>query len=572
MVKILGSIIRLNTTNYEEFYYSNNDINDFARVFQMGRRQVFFYDDFLGRTALEEGEKNFDARIVAFIRACQREKDKLFILTTREYILQKGVAHYSRFKEGKGIEMSKCIVDISKYSRFIRAQILCNHLAANEIPQKYINEIIKDKNYLKIINHPHFNPRIIETFISNGTHERCKPEEYFKIILGYFDHPDSVWLDAFGRLSIIEQEALLVLNTMGTPVLLDDWKEAYAYFFEKVHKETNYFDDTDWDTAVIVLQDNFVKVEKYDHRILVDFHNPGIIDVLTRYIGSSEKKRRLLLEHSVFVEQIFKGFLEVIRNNECVDNKVVLSTEMKDLFFGAFERIWGKYRSCRILHNLGMPFHRLKTTKVKALLELSKYDEILNMDSSYIEQKVTQQIMTDFDEPYPFSLIDFRNKLNLLNIINVSKTSLNMEDLFNAYKKSLYIGTDCLLFAKLIEKVLPEHVGYIKSEEFCTITAKCLNQELQHRNSIDLKELNSTAHELCQYLPKLKNESIVAEICERYKNEVEMQNKMQNLLNTQMEILIGNFPKDKEYFSYFINPNSESRVIDNLFAAIKERD
>ena len=245
-------------TNYDEFYYTNSSIDDLAKVMQPGKRQVFFYDDFLGQISLEEGEKNFDSRIVKFIHACQRENDKLFILATREYILQQGLSRYSRFKEGKGIEMSKCIVDMGKYTRFVRAQILYNHLVASDIPQDYIRAILTDKNYLKIIDHPHFSPRIIETFISNGTHEYCEPTEYFNKIKGFFDHPDSVWLDAFERLSVVQKEALLVLTTMGTPMMLTLWKNAYEYFFEKVHKESNYLNESEWNNAVKVLQNNFV--------------------------------------------------------------------------------------------------------------------------------------------------------------------------------------------------------------------------------------------------------------------------------------------------------------------------
>ena len=285
-----------NPTNFEEFYYTNSNIDDFAKVMQTGKRQVFFYDDFLGKITLEQGEKNFDSHIVSFIKACQREKDKLFILATREYILQQSLARYSCFHEGKGIEMSKCVVDMGNYTRFVRAQILYNHLVANEIPQEYINAILDDKNYLKLIDHPHYSPRIIETFLTNGTHERCKPEEYFGKIKGFFDHPDSVWLDAFNRLSSIQQEALLVLATMERTVMYDLWKEAYMYFFKRVHHEANYLKETEWNETVKVLQNNFIKIGNDRGKLHVDFHNPGVNDVLTRYISSDNTIRNLLLE------------------------------------------------------------------------------------------------------------------------------------------------------------------------------------------------------------------------------------------------------------------------------------
>ena len=181
---------------YDEFYYTDSQISDLVGVMQEGKRQIFFFDDFMGRISFEEGEKNFDSRITKFIKACQHKGDKLLILTTREYILQQGLVRYSRFTEDGGLELSKCIVDMGKYTRYVRAEILYNHLVANEIPQPYINAILHDKNYLKLIDHKNYSPRIIERFLGKKTHEFCLPRDYFKTVLGYFDHPDEAWLDA----------------------------------------------------------------------------------------------------------------------------------------------------------------------------------------------------------------------------------------------------------------------------------------------------------------------------------------------------------------------------------------
>lgn len=318
---------------YEEFYYTCGNIDDLASVMQEGKRQVFFYDDFMGQITLEEGEKNFENRIVTFIHACQSRNDKLLILTTREYILQQGLSRYPRFTEGKGIEFSKCIVDMGKYTRFVRAQILYNHLVAAQIPQPYINAILDDKNYLKLIDHKHYSPRIIETFLSNKTHERYEPKDYFKIIKGYFDHPDSVWLDAFRLLLPETQEALLVLNAMGTPVMLDDWHDAYNYFRQHSNTTAGFLSDHQWRNMVKVLQDNFVKVEKGREGIYVQFHNPGINDVLTRYISEDNSLMEVLLQNAYFIEELFG----VYKDNLKMAPNIKLPVLLHDSFFHAFE-------------------------------------------------------------------------------------------------------------------------------------------------------------------------------------------------------------------------------------------
>lgn len=541
-----------NPTYFEEFYYTNSNIDDFAKVMQTGKRQVFFYDDFLGKITLEQGEKNFDSRIISFIKACQREKDKIFILATREYILQQGLARYSCFREGKGIEMSKCVVDMGKYTRFVRAQILYNHLVANEIPQEYINAILKDKNYLKLIDHPHYSPRIIETFLANGTHEHCKPEEYFGKIKGFFDHPDSVWFDAFNRLSTIQQEALLVLATMERTVMYDLWKEAYVYFFKRVHREANYLKETEWNETVKVLQNNFIKIGNDHGKLHVDFHNPGVNDVLTRFISSDDTIRHILLENACFIEQTFG----VLRKDGRVRIKVLPPADLIDHFFEVFDRLWDDYRSCYTAsyssYGNDKYYRHSPQTKAETLFTLINYEELLKARPFFVEQKMSQEIMEDEDA-------EFYCQLSLLQKVDITKTSLDMDALFERYTHRPFIADECLDFAKTIEKVFPGHEDYLLSDDFCEKATECLEHDLERAKDSDLEELDTAAQELCNYSPLLEDESIVAEISNRFKE-----------YSDKVESLADDYQDDYHHW-YGGYLNKEKREIDNLFATIKER-
>lgn len=541
-----------NITSYEEFYYTNCNIEDLVRVFQTGKRQVFFYDDFLGKVALEPSEKNFDSRIVTFINACQRDNDKLFILATREYILQQGLTRYSRFNEGKGIEMSKCIVDMGKYTRYVRAQILYNHLVANEIPQHYINAILEHQNYLTIIDHPHFSPRIIETFLTNGTHELCKPEEYFGKIKGFFDHPDSVWLDAFKRLSDIQKEALLVLTSMGTTMMYDLWKESFTYFFKRVHREANYLNDADWNEAVKVLQNNFIKVNKDRGGMNVDFINPGVNDVLIRYISSNPSVRNLLFDNAYFIEQAFG----LLREDGRVRSQSAMPTQLVDHFFETFERLWGNYRSCftaRYCYSDNDKYYgRYSQSKAEILYKLqSSHADLLASRPYYVEQMMTQDIMADSDA-------DFYCQLKLLEKVNLNQTSLDLEALFKAYQCRLYNADDCVDFAETVEKVFSNHVDYLETAEFCAIAVDGLEHELEYTKDSDLDDLDKKADKLCLYAPDLRSEKVVSDIKEKVK-------EYSDYLEAQAEAY-----QDGQYSWHDSYQNSELWQIDNLFATIKE--
>ncbi|MCU0287501.1 MAG: restriction endonuclease, partial [Acidobacteria bacterium] len=138
---------------------------DISEAYSMPDRKgprVYRYDDFLGRTALEEKlRKNEDRRLFDFISSIRKDKNSKLILTTREYILKQAQTDYE-ILNGPFFEKPQCIVDLSQYTRPIRAQILYNHLYFSKLPKEYIEEIVRQATYLKIVDHPNYNPRIIE--------------------------------------------------------------------------------------------------------------------------------------------------------------------------------------------------------------------------------------------------------------------------------------------------------------------------------------------------------------------------------------------------------------------------
>lgn len=463
-----------NRANYQEFYYTNSNIEDLVSVFQEGRRQVFFYDDFMGQISFEEGERGFDRRLVSFIRACHASDDKMMILTSREYILQQGLVHYPGLSTGANLEIAKCVVDMGKYTRFVRAQMLYNHMVENDIPQEYINAILEGKNYLKIIDHPHFSPRIIEAFLSNKTHEYCAKEEYFERVLSFFDHPDSVWRDALRRLDLKTQDALFVLNSMPCPVLLDDWETAYNKFLEGAHKDANYLRASEWKDVVKVLHNNFIRTSQSLEGTCVDYHNPGVKEVLIRYINENESIRVLLLKHSQFIDQVF-GVLDGI----------IIATGIKDIpekYSGpgldAFKRNMTVFQSCRLgSYKTGsgnLVFHRRPMSSPEALLRLrTSYASLLVSDPFFVERNATQEIMDGESSSITTLLL-------LLKVMDLSKTSLDFDTLFGNYCAHLNSSEDCLALAASINKVFPKHIDYLEDATFVLSVTDCLETDLQN--------------------------------------------------------------------------------------------
>ena len=104
--------------------------NDIGEAFQMlnnAKPQIFYYDDFLGKTALTSKlGKNEDTQLKRFIELCRRSQSKRFILTTREYILQQARSTYEDF--ASPVFAPGATVEMSDYTTALRAKVLFNHL------------------------------------------------------------------------------------------------------------------------------------------------------------------------------------------------------------------------------------------------------------------------------------------------------------------------------------------------------------------------------------------------------------------------------------------------------------
>ena len=139
----------------------SEDVSEGDNLFDIDRKQVFIYDDFLGRTDIHEKlGKNEDNRLVEFIRRMHRSPNHRFILTTREYILRAAQQTYERLDTGD-LNVLKCIVGMKSYSQLQKGLILYQHLAFSDIAKEDIEDLVRRRLYRDIIAHDNYTPRHI---------------------------------------------------------------------------------------------------------------------------------------------------------------------------------------------------------------------------------------------------------------------------------------------------------------------------------------------------------------------------------------------------------------------------
>jgi hypothetical protein len=261
-------------------------VEEARRVLQRGKRQLFYFDDFLGRTGLKDQiHRNEDERLVRFIRELQHLPNTKLILTTREYILNQAKAFMEALAT-EDIEIGRCILELRDYTQHIRAQILYNHLYFSTLPSEHLEAFVESRIYRTIVRHPNYNPRILEA-MTDALNVRTMPShEYPKQFIEALNKPHRIWKVAFDRhLSREAQHLLLVLVTLPDVTRLLDLEHAFEHFHagrsgKYGHPRSPY----DWQRAAKELEGNFIRTELNDSAVLVQFHNPSIRDFLESHL------------------------------------------------------------------------------------------------------------------------------------------------------------------------------------------------------------------------------------------------------------------------------------------------
>lgn len=427
---------------YEMFVCIEENLDEAAGIFQKGKKQIFFFDDFLGSNVFEKHEKRFDRKLIDFIIAAQREKDKLFIMTTREYILSEAKLHYELF-QNQNLEIAKCTLDIGNYSKYIRAKILYNHLVDADLPNEYIDKLLVNNNYDKIISHKNFNPRIIETYIIRGLWKSQSSDEFILKFLDFFNNPILVWENAFEKLDINARYALLVLSTMGAPVYLNDWYLAFNYFCDKSRSEFDlYCDQMKWKQTLKVLEDCFIQINKHNDNLIIDFFNPSVKDFIISYLSNFDDIINSLIRNSFFTDQLHTLFREKASMDFSVSHTIVIKEDRHEMIVTVFNELTKQPKTCNFSYYL----QKEPNNDIDFLINMFYSFPTICRKYSLIEENIKK-------DSFSLKTITFYKRTKLLSIINWDKMTYDIMPIINQLKEESKSVDNFLDLILLYEKL-----------------------------------------------------------------------------------------------------------------------
>ncbi|TIX18964.1 MAG: hypothetical protein E5W97_29515 [Mesorhizobium sp.] len=247
------------------------------------KKQIFYFDDFLGRVALDKNAlSKMDSHLARFITRVGKSPNARFILTTRAPIFEEAKRHSEHLADRR-LDISRYLLDVGVYTRRIKARILYNHLLVTGTPQTHINALIDSGKIASIVDHKNYSPRLIALMTEGARVVDYVAERYPVIFLAALDNPTQLWDIPFrNHIPTTCRHLLMTLffcSEFGAQI--ETLRAAYASYHRVLSDHYGAAQDPkDFEESLKILEGGFIKIVG----TTVSFVNPSVRDYLQNYL------------------------------------------------------------------------------------------------------------------------------------------------------------------------------------------------------------------------------------------------------------------------------------------------
>jgi energy-coupling factor transporter ATP-binding protein EcfA2 len=268
-------------------YVRINGIDNALLPLSDAKRQIFFFDDFLGRASLDyHALAAHDSDIARFIRRIRMSKNARFLLTTRAPVFEEARRASERLAD-PSLDITKYLLDVGVYTRRIKARILYNHLLVSGLSRAHIIALWNAAAVPKIVDHKNYNPRIIEAMTEGVQVKGISPRNYPAEFLHALDHPNQIWDTAFRKhippMCRHLLYCLFFFSEYGAD--LDELRPAFNALHGFLAKKYAIpLEPKDFEESLRILEGGFIGIRSGE----VSFINPSIRDYLVSYLDDAD--------------------------------------------------------------------------------------------------------------------------------------------------------------------------------------------------------------------------------------------------------------------------------------------
>lgn len=250
------------------------------------KRQVFYFDDFLGQVALDPRALALrDSDLSKFMRRMRTSQNARFVLTTRAYILEEA-RRISEHLSHDRVDVARYILDVGVYTRRIRARILYNHLVVAETPGGHIDALIDNEVVSQIVDHRNYNPRVIE-WMTDADHIRgISAQDYPRAFIESLDNPTKLWDTAFRTHIPLRCQHLVIAlffhSAFGAEI--EDVRRSYeSLHLHLCKKYQQPHSAKDFEESLKILEGGFVSIAAKR----ISYINPSLRDYMGGYLNDA---------------------------------------------------------------------------------------------------------------------------------------------------------------------------------------------------------------------------------------------------------------------------------------------
>lgn len=294
--------------------------------------ELVLIDDFLGDLYLDlRGDKI--KNVVSFINYFKNSPNKYLIINSRIVILEDAKRRYMDFRTITN-EIAIRQIELSNLSKKDKAMILYNHIYFSEIPEEDKREFLNKKMYVSIVEHPHYNPRLIEAICNNKQYalSGLSFEDYAKETL---ENQEDTWRNAFEQ-NLLEQDRmlLLVLYSFGDRFVNEAALEN-AFIYEAKKKGDIDLTKDAFNESIKRLSNAFVSINIIGSGKFYSFLNPSVKDCVGDFCIYGTDDDFLFFDQYLYIwgiEQFLKSrkLYDFIANSE-LDKIPSVSCTPKDI-------------------------------------------------------------------------------------------------------------------------------------------------------------------------------------------------------------------------------------------------
>lgn len=367
-----GALSYLYVNKGYEFIYISNGFNELQKYYNPQKNQIIFFDDFLGMVSLSKEIKESDLRAVSnILQDIIRGNNSKIVLTTREYIFNNATIQFdiqNRFLNF----LKKCTIIFNRYSIFEKAKILFNHIKISDLQRNDIDILLKNENFIEIITHKNFSPRIVDWMTSTYTITRNSTSDFYNSFMANLENPVEIWKTVFEDLTDYSKYLLLRMAFSDGVV---NKNVAMKFIATTVGSKKDIFKiEKIFRDSIIELKNSMITIISTKDEQIIRFLNPSVLDYIlfymqdksfilnnflplfnneysliiniykfslennNRYIVKKEKYpgyKQLIFEMKAnYSKFIYNSFVEYLNNT--IDNKEKINSLYLQLLFGYY--------------------------------------------------------------------------------------------------------------------------------------------------------------------------------------------------------------------------------------------